>query len=326
MSVVEGEARARLVAECRAVLAHHARTFDLAGLFLPADRLDDAAIVYAFCRLVDDTIDEASEREDGVAALRTIEAELDGEAPARPLIAGVKSLAEARGIDPGVFRELCVGVRGDADGVRITDDDELVRYCYRVAGTVGLMMCGVMGVTEAEAGPFALDLGIAMQITNICRDVAEDAGRGRVYLPATRLVAAGVAPESIIMGRFDRRALSRVVADLLALAERYYASAERGMGFIPGRSRLAILVASRVYRAIGLRLGRRGADPMTGRTVVPGRVKAGWVAAAVASFVAGAARRRRRAAVHDPWLHRSLGGLPGADPRALRLRGRLVAA
>lgn len=326
MSAISGEARACLVAECRAVLAHHARTFDLAGLFLPADRLDDAAIVYAFCRLVDDTIDEASDREAGAAALGVIEAELAGDAPARPLVAGVLALAAARGIDVGVFRELCVGVRGDADGVRIADDDELVRYCYRVAGTVGLMMCGVMGVGEADAWPFALDLGIAMQLTNICRDVAEDAGRGRIYLPATRLRAAGVAPESIELGTVDRRALARVVADLLALAERYYASAERGMGFIPGRSRLAILVASRVYRAIGLRLGRRGSDPMVGRTVVPGRVKAGWVAAAIASFAAGAARRRGRATVHDPWLHRAISGLPGADPRALRLRARLTAA
>ena len=316
---------AAVIAESRAVLAEHARTFDLAGMFLPPARRDDAAVVYAFCRLVDDAIDEAEALSAGLAALAAIEAEVRGEAPARPLVAGLRARGAARGGAAGAGQYLCEGVRSDAGPVIVADDAELVRYCYRVAGTVGLMMCGVMGIAEAEARPFALDLGIAMQITNICRDVAEDAARGRVYVPATRLRAAGIEPEEVLAGTVGRGALAGVVEDLLGLAERYYASATRGMGFIPGRSRLAILVASRLYRAIGRRLQRRGSDPMAGRTVVPARSKAALVAAAVGSFAARASRRRPGLEAHDPWLHRDIADLPGADPRAAALRGQLVA-
>ncbi|MCA9657093.1 MAG: squalene/phytoene synthase family protein, partial [Myxococcales bacterium] len=188
--------------------------------------------------------------------------------------------------------------------------------------TVGLMMCGVIGVDDPAALPFAVDLGLGMQLTNICRDVAEDAERGRIYLPAARLRAAGIDPQTVLDGTVDRRLLGRVVGDLLGLAERYYASADRGMRYIPARSRLAIFIASRVYRAIGRRLQRRGAsDPMRGRTIVPALGKARWVAAAVGAF---ARRSRDRGVAHDPWLHRDLVGLPGADPKAERLAARLL--
>jgi phytoene synthase len=318
-------ARDPVVSEARAVLAAHARTFHLAGMFLPPGSLDDAAIIYALCRLVDDTIDEAAAPAEGAAGLAVIEAELRGEAAPRPLIAATLAVAERRGIAIAVILELCAGVRSDASEVRIADDAALIRYCYQVAGTVGLMMCGVMGVAEAVALPFALDLGIAMQITNICRDVAEDAGRGRIYVPASRLQAGGVAPESLLDGSVDRAALAPIIDDLLGLAERYYTSAEQGMRWIPGRSRLAILVASRVYRAIGRRLGRRGSDPMRGRTVVPLPTKIGLVAMALLVFV-GRARPLGGRPIHDPWLHRLICAAPGVDPRARALVGRLGAA
>ncbi|MEZ4384725.1 MAG: phytoene/squalene synthase family protein [Nannocystaceae bacterium] len=311
-----------VVAAARAVLEEHARTFNLAGAFLPDGCRDDAAVVYAFCRLVDDAVDEAPSIPAGRAALASITAELRGEAPARPLIAGLRGLAAARGIDLRVFEELIAGVASDAGEVALHSDAELVRYCYRVAGTVGLMMCGVMGIDDPAALPFAVDLGLGMQITNICRDVAEDAERGRIYLPAARLRAAGVDPATVLAGTVDRRLLARVIDDLLGLAERYYASADRGMRYIPARSRLAIFIASRVYRAIGRRLQRRGAsDPMRGRTVVPAPAKARWIAAAVGAF---ARRSRDPGAPHDPWLHRDLVGLPGIDPQASRLGERLL--
>ncbi|MCB9705712.1 MAG: phytoene/squalene synthase family protein [Myxococcales bacterium] len=313
-----------VVALSREVLAKYARTFDLAGAFLPPARLDDAAVVYAFCRLVDDAIDEAPELAVGLAEVAAIEAELRGEAPARPLVAGLVALADARGIELRVFEELIAGVRADASEVRIADDRGLVRYCYRVAGTVGLMMCGVVGIAEREALPFAIDLGIGMQITNICRDVAEDAGRGRIYLPASRLRAAGVDPATLLDGTVDRRRLAIVVGDLLALAERYYASADRGMAYIPARSRLAILIASRVYRAIGRRLDARGGDPMGGRTVVPAAGKARWIAAALGAFGRRRSRRAGGLQAHDPWLHAAIADLPGADPRAAELGAALL--
>jgi len=307
--------RARVIAESREVLAHHARTFELAGRFLGPARRDEAAVVYAFCRLVDDLVDEASDLASGFSALAEVEAELRDQAPARPLVAVFAELMDEYGVDRGVALELIAGVRSDSGPVALADDAALLRYCYRVAGTVGLMMCGVLGVRDPIAAPFALDLGVAMQLTNICRDVAEDARRGRVYLPATRLATVGTSPADLLDGAAPAPAIAGIVLDLLGLADRHYASADLGMRFIPWRSRLAILVASRVYRAIGLVLRRRGGDPMPGRAVVPTLEKLVWSAAAVARFaltlLPGGPTPR-----HDPTLHRWLAGLPGADPEA----------
>jgi phytoene synthase len=303
--------RARVVAESRATLARHARTFALAGWFLPPERLDEAAVVYAFCRLVDDAVDLAEEAGAGLSALAQIERELADLAPARPLVACYRELLAGWGVPLAAARELIAGVRADAGPVALPDDAALLRYCYQVAGTVGLMMCGVIGARDPQALPFALDLGVAMQLTNIARDVAEDAGRGRVYLPETRLRAAGTSARALLEGTAPRSAVAAVVLEIVAEAERYYASAEAGMRFIPWRSRLAIVVASRVYRAIGLRLRRRGGDALAGRTVVPPLEKAAWTAAAVLGFVRGALWPRREP--HDPALHRYIADLPGAD-------------
>lgn len=303
--------RGRVVADSRAVLAKHARTFDLAGWFLPAERLDDAAVVYAFCRLVDDAVDLAQSAAEGDAEVAAIERELKGEAEARPLVACFGDLLDGWGVSRQVAIDLIVGVRGDVGEVEVKNDPELLRYCYRVAGTVGLMMCGVIGVREKAAFPFALDLGIAMQLTNISRDVAEDARIGRVYLPASRLREAGTEPTALVRGEAPPGAIARVVLELLGLADRYYESADGGMRFIPWRSRLAIMVAGRVYRAIGVRLRRHGGDALAGRTVVPALEKAWWVASALGRFV-----RTLVAPIvveHDPELHRWIAEAPGAD-------------
>src|SRR5690606_4571262 len=161
--------------------------------------------------------------------------------------------------------------------------------------------------SDARALAHAVDLGIAMQLTNICRDVAEDASRGRVYLPRCRLEAAGTSPEEIVSGRAAPAKVAAVVRDLLDLADAYYESADAGMRFIPDRARLAILVASRIYRAIGWRLRRRGGDALAGRTVVPAHEKAAWVFVAFAAWLATVLSRARRE--HRSELHRPLDGL-----------------
>jgi phytoene synthase len=295
------------------VLRDGSRTFSFAGRFLAADRLADAALLYAFCRRVDDLADDAPDADAGAEALASVWAGLRGEGPRAAWIEQLVALFERRGIDVAIAEELVFGVGSDLGTVRVADDGELVRYGYRVASTVGLMMCGVLGVVDPVAAPFAVDLGVAMQLTNICRDVAEDARLGRVYLPADRLLAAGVTPtpEGVLA---DGDGVARVVVDVLDLAERYYASADSGMRFIPWRARLAIHVASRVYRAIGLRLrrtlARRAAgSPVPGRTVVPGWEKAVWACVGVVAWM----RSWRWGGAHDPSLHVALRGLPGAD-------------
>ncbi|MCK6546090.1 phytoene/squalene synthase family protein [Myxococcota bacterium] len=307
------EESAAIARVCEETLARNSKSFHFASRFLPRANRADAALLYTFCRAVDDAADERESEVQALEELRRIEDELDGRAERRPLIAAFVEMAARRGIDLRHAKELIVGVRSDMGIVIVADDAELHRYCYRVAGVVGLMMSPLLGVTRREATPHAIDLGIGMQLTNICRDVAEDARMGRVYLPRNRLLAAGVAPETLLAGRdVDRTAVARVVRELLEMAERYYSSADVGMRFIPLRPRSAILVASRVYRAIGRRLARAGFDALAGRTIVP---KAGKIVAAIGALASLFAPRVAglTPARHDAALHDGLRGLPGAN-------------
>jgi len=309
-------------AECRAILAEGSKSFDFASRFLPADRRDDAAVVYTFCRTVDDIADEGSSPEEARISLGGLRAELTGQRPPRPLAAMLLEVAARRDFSAEPAIHLIDGVLSDLDTVRIADDEDLIRYCYRVAGTVGLLMCGVLGVRARAASPFAVDLGIAMQLTNICRDVKEDAERGRVYLPLDRLAAQGIDADALLGGQPDRQGLRMVVDDLLRMADGYYGSAEAGMRFIPWRARFAILIASRVYRAIGVKLRRQGSDPWLGRTIVS---PLGKLAAASVGVLRGFHPKLFGlwpAPRHVAALHRGLAGLPGTTSRASEL-GRL---
>jgi phytoene synthase len=298
----------------RDVLSRHARSFRWGSLFLPAPVRDDAAVLYAFCRMIDDAVDEAPDTESARQALSRIEADFRSDSPSDPFIRAFRALSDRTGIESEVPLHLIEGVRSDTGPVRIADDGALSRYCYRVAGTVGVMMCKVLGDTPPAAHAFAIDLGIAMQLTNICRDVSEDAGRDRVYLPADRLERHGVTQSDLVAGRADAAAVARVVAELLSEAERYYRSARRGIPFLPVRSRLGVLVAARIYRAIGVRLDRRHeGDALRGRTVVPWTGKVPEVLAALLIWLS-MIRARGGTAPHDPALHRHLDGFPGARP------------
>jgi phytoene synthase len=305
---------ADVLARSHDVFRKKARTFWWAGLLLPREVRDDAATVYAFCREVDDTGDETLDTGYANLALESLSNEVLERARARPLVAEFRSTAGRLGLPLEAATELIAGVRSDLGTVRVADDAELLRYCYRVASTVGLMMCAVLRVRCREALPHAVDLGIGMQLTNICRDVAEDAARGRVYLPADRLRRAGVDPEELVRGEADPARVARVVAELLDLADRYYASADGGMRDIPWRFRPAILVASRTYRAIGVRLRRRSSDALAGRTVVPWPEKLVWGVRAAAASLRPAILGITPRWAHDRALHQALRGLPGANP------------
>lgn len=280
--------------ECQGILEKHARSFSAAAVFLNEEMRRDAAICYAFCRLVDDAVDDAENLEVAVAQIEHFEAMLAGRVEASPIVEAYISLAERLGFGLEPARDLLAGARSDLGQVRVASDAEFLEYCYRVAGTVGLMMCGVLGVTEPSARRHAVHLGIAMQMTNICRDVLEDAQRDRVYLPASRLSQVGLSPEdilhtvnqggtsaapgsvgSLVKNDPSKRVLdklepgvSAVVLGILDWAESFYDSGSQGFRFIPRRARLAIMVAKALYREIGETLRARGSNPLTGRVRV----------------------------------------------------------
>lgn len=305
-----------LVADSRAVLSKHARTFRWAGALLPKSQLDSAAIIYAFCRLVDDIADETPDPNHARKGLEYVTATLEHPQPTDPLIAASKAVLSTLPCGVDAARHLMTGVTSDLDTVRLTSDEQLYRYCYQVAGTVGLMMCAVLGVRDPEAWAFAVDLGVAMQLTNICRDVLEDAERGRVYIPLERLESVGLTGERLVSAAQDerpltlveRRALQHVVTVLLLEAETYYQSAHHGMRFIPWRARFAIRVASRVYRAIGIKLIRNHGNSWDGRTFIPTSGKVWWTLRAGIDFIQGLIQPARP---HDPTLHAHLFDLPG---------------
>jgi len=302
----------QLIAESQKVLAHHARSFRWGQALLPTQMGDDAAVVYAFCRLVDDTVDEAASVEEGARELEALreawKAPMRSSHPARALVQRFADLVAHWGIPEAAVDALFDGVGADAGRVRIATRDELIRYSYRVAGTVGLFMCGVLGVRDPRAFRHAIDLGIGMQLTNICRDVAEDLTRDRVYLPRDLLEAAGVDVNAMDSGALDQPGIARVVGDLLDLADRYYASADAGMRYIPWRGRLAIMAAARIYRAIGLVIRRRGCDVTKGRAYVSWPEKTLWLVGSVVATLT------LRSAPHAAELHQPLLGLPGAGP------------
>jgi phytoene synthase len=285
------------------VLARRSRTFSLAARLLPADLRRDAAIVYAFCRHVDDLADDAPSADAGLVALDRLDRDLRDGRSDDSRVARYLAVARRRGLDVAWGRELVAGGRSDLGSVRIPTDDALVRYSYRVGGTVALSCSALLGAGP-EARPFATDLGIAMQITHICRDVREDAGGDRVYLPSVRLHERGISPDDVLFGRADRRALAAVVLDLLDLADRYYASARHGVRHLPPAVRPAILAAADLYRGIGTILRDRGGDAWAGRAVVrrKGRVVAGALLGTMTPDVLGLGRP----AQHDPALHAAL--------------------
>ncbi len=255
----------QLLAQSSDVFRRRASTFSLAAQLLTHRQREQATQLYSFCRLVDDIADECDDPRIADEHLYQLRREVLGVVSARPEVAAAMAILDA---SPGGRRpaiDLLQGAADDVGGHIVSSDAALRAYCYRVAGTVGLMMCPVIGVANQEAFRHAVDLGIGMQLTNLCRDVLEDSRNGRVYLPRTRLLGAGTTPEALLNGTADEASVAQVVLDLLEVADRYYERGRDGLGYIPLRPRMAIAVAARVYQAIGGVLRQRGGNAMLGR-------------------------------------------------------------
>lgn len=256
-----------LQAVARQSLKTGSRTFFFASLLMTPDVAQNAARLYHFCRYVDDLVDQSTDTDHARVVIAEWIGALAGDEPCHAAMADAMNLFRDCGIPHWIPIELLRGVQSDLDLVEVGTEDELSHYCFRVAGTVGLMMCYVMGVVEPESRRYAVDLGIAMQLTNILRDVSEDAQLGRRYLPACWI--PGVSQQAILspdtaQDMQIRQGLKR----LYTLAEVYYASGFRGLPYIPAGSRYAILVAGQTYRRIGGLIRARNYDYRKPRAVV----------------------------------------------------------
>jgi len=295
----------------RAVLKRNGRSFHFASRFLGNRHGERAARLYALCRAIDDLADEAPDAVLADARLASLLQAIAADDHTDAIASAALALRAETGLPVDALEVLIYGVRSDLQPVAIPDEARLVDYAYSVAGTVGLMMCSVLDVDDPRAAPFAVDLGIAMQLTNIARDVGADALLGRRYLPASWVGEIAPALLAAPEGALEDTA-RMAVKQMLQLAERYYESGENGIGFLPPRARLAILTAARVYRAIGKRIAAQGYRPWRQRAIVSGPRKIAIALKACADYLIDR-RLRRTDHPHNPRLHAAIRHRPGAD-------------
>lgn len=314
-------------AACRELIRQGSKSFFAASLLLPPSMREAALALYAFCRLADDLVDDGRDSD----PLGRLQARLSLAYAGRPSpIAADRAFADvvARYAIPRALPEaLLEGFRWDAEGRRYEDAAQLNQYASRVAGTVGAMMACLMDVRAPHLVARACDLGVAMQLTNIARDVGEDARAGRLYLPLAWLRAEGIEPlEWLREPRFSP-ALARVIGRLLSSADSLYARASAGIAGLPRDCRRAIWAARFLYAEIGHELRRHGLDSVTTRTVVPLGRKATLLARAWRAAEASAPDASLAPLEETRFLVEAVVAEPAPAPRAeplANLEGRVA--
>ena len=251
------------------IMAYHARSFaPAARLLAKRDRLLIARL-YALCRTIDDIADEIG-GPIGQDRLQKVHDDLLRPNPRDPLAIEAHDLFKDQPHGLAALVELVRTAAADTGDTCITDGAALDTYCMGVAGTVGVMICSLFNVEEAFHAK-AADLGKAMQLTNICRDVAEDARIGRRYLPHTKCPHS---PKEIAAGDLNAIAAAETtMADLLNQADDLYVSGRSALGTLPFRLRLAVASAAAMYEGIGTQLRHRNYQPLAGRAFVPSSQK-----------------------------------------------------
>ena len=259
---------------CRDAIRSGSRSFYTASWLLPDSVRRPAYGLYAFCRLSDDAVDLDGGSLDALARLR---ARLQRCYERRPLNhfadRAFADMIHAFHVPREVPEALLDGLGWDCEERIYATIEEVHAYSARVASTVGVMMTLLMGVRDPTALARACDLGVAMQISNICRDVGEDARMGRLYLPRDWCFEEGVDPQAFLADPRPSPALARVVARMLAEADRLYKRSEEGVARLPWACRPAILAAAAIYGEIGRQVERNGLDNVTQRARVSGKRK-----------------------------------------------------
>lgn len=255
---------------CRSVTREHAKSFYFCAQFLPAEKRRAIYAVYALCRHIDDTVDRADGGESRTRAIldawRTgLERRCAAENPA---LTAWRDAAGRYAIDTKLAEELMLGVLMDLTEARYATYADLEVYCYRVASVVGLMTSQIFGYSDSLALDHAVLLGHAMQLTNICRDVGEDARMGRIYLPADEMRRFGVTEQAVLDGRVDE-AFVALMQYQIERARRLYSEAEPGIEMLSADCRYTVRLSSRIYGQILERIERNGYDVLSRRAYVP---------------------------------------------------------
>lgn len=269
-------------AYCRDLTKRHARTFYFASHTLPRAKREACYAVYAFCRYVDDLVDVAVDRDHVTPADARVLVErwrvaiqdvYDGRRPAsvdgssvdvHPILVAWADTIARYNIPRTLPEELIEGVLMDTTVSRFATMPDLRTYCYKVASVVGLMTSEIFGYDDPECLQDAIELGFAMQLTNIIRDVCEDADRGRIYLPQDMMARYGVSEDDILAHRMTPQ-LHALLQDLITVADIAYDRADEGIQHLEPDSRLTVQLMSTNYRRILREVERRGLDVFSGR-------------------------------------------------------------
>lgn len=272
---------------CKAAIRTGSYSFHAASRLLPASVRDPALALYAFCRLADDAVDEGGDK---IAAVLRLRDRLEGvyagrpfDAPADRAFAEVVQHFEMPRALPEALLE---GFAWDAEARRYDTLSDCIAYSARVAAAVGAMMCVLMRVRDPDALARACDLGVAMQLTNIARDVGEDARAGRIYLPLQWLTEAGVDAQRLLAEPRHSAEIGQVTARLLAIADELYHRSEAGVPRLPRACRPGIYAARHIYAAIGAQIARAGHDSIGARAHTSRQQKLGLVMLSAAQATA----------------------------------------
>ena len=248
------------------LLKKKSKSFYFASIFLSRDCFTNCSQLYNFCRKVDDIADN-NYRNKNFLLKNIYNSITNPDSFKSKYISEIKPLIKSDIINKACLKELIHGVMLDTKKkISILDKSELINYSYYVAGTVGIMMAKILNAQNKYAYRYAVDLGIAMQLTNIIRDIIEDASMERVYYPK---VWIKLTSKNILENNSNNiKNINKATEKLFELSEKYYKSAFKGIAFLPFRSRFAILLALFVYRQIGRKIIKNGFSNLKKREIV----------------------------------------------------------
>ena len=230
-------------------LKREGKSFYWASFFLPKSSKKNAGILYSICRYFDDIADKYSE--DQTNYLKNSIQEIKNNKSNK-----VGIFLKENKINNSIFIDLIEGLILDQKKIKIQNKEELIKYSYHVAGTVGLMMSTIMGVKHEKAAQSAIDLGIGMQLTNIARDVYEDSKMKRIYLPANWIPDISLKNLTDLHNKTSEKdeIISNAIHEVIGLADKFYENGFAGLKYIPLSSRLGIFIAANIYRGIGIKI------------------------------------------------------------------------